>query len=76
MDRVGLSDPALVYHSFRHGFRDACRSADISEEAAHALGGWATVNQGQRYGNRGAVPSSTVRSKGWPMAHSALVRRC
>lgn len=56
MDSIGLSDPSLVFHSFRHGFRDACREADIAEETAHALGGWATVNQGQRYGNRGAVP--------------------
>ncbi|WP_100259297.1 site-specific integrase [Qipengyuania seohaensis] len=52
---VGFDDPALVFHSFRHGFRDACRDADIPEETAHALGGWATINQGQRYGNRGAV---------------------
>jgi integrase len=57
MDSIGLSDPALVFHSYRHGFRDACRDADIPEETAHALGGWATVNQGQRYGNRGAVPN-------------------
>lgn len=57
MDSIGLTDPALVFHSYRHGFRDACRDADIPEETAHALGGWATVNQGQRYGNRGAVPN-------------------
>jgi integrase len=57
MTRIGLSDPSLVFHSFRHGFRDACRDADIPEETAHALGGWATINQGQRYGNRGAVPN-------------------
>lgn len=56
MTRIGLSDPSLVFHSFRHGFRDACRDAEIPEETAHALGGWATINQGQRYGNRGAVP--------------------
>lgn len=56
MDRIELSDPSLVFHSFRHGFRDACRMAEILEETAHALGGWATVNQGQRYGNRSAVP--------------------
>ena len=55
MTRIGLSDPSLVFHSFRHGFRDACRDADIPEETAHALGGWATINQGQRYGNRGAA---------------------
>jgi integrase len=57
MTRIALSDPSLVFHSFRHGFRDACRDADIPEETAHALGGWATINQGQRYGNRGAVPN-------------------
>lgn len=56
MDSIGLSDPSLVFHSFRHGFRDACRMADISDDTAHALGGWAAVNQGQRYGNRAAVP--------------------
>lgn len=56
MDRTGYSDPSLVFHSFRHGFRDACRDADILEETAHALGGWTAVNQGQKYGKRGAVP--------------------
>lgn len=55
MSRVGLSDPSLVFHSFRHGFRDVCRDADIADETAYALGGWATINQGQRYGNRAAV---------------------
>ena len=57
MDRVGLPDPSLVFHSFRHGFRDACRDADIHDETADALGGWASINQGQKYGNRGKVPN-------------------
>lgn len=57
MDSIGFKDPALVFHSFRHGFRDACRDADIRDELSHALGGWAALNQGQRYGNRGAVPN-------------------
>lgn len=57
MDGVGLSDPSLVFHSFRHGFRDACRDADIISETADALGGWASINQGQKYGNRGKVPN-------------------
>lgn len=54
--RIGLNEPALVFHSFRHGFRDACRRADISDETAQALGGWAGVNQATHYGDRGAVP--------------------
>jgi integrase len=56
MDDVGLTQPALVFHSFRHGFRDACRFADIAEDTARALGGWAGNNQAAAYGDRGAVP--------------------
>lgn len=54
--RVGFKEPALVFHSFRHGFRDACRNAEIAEETALALGGWATVGQATKYGDRGMVP--------------------
>lgn len=52
---IGLGQPALVFHSFRHGFRDACRLAHIPEETARALGGWAATNQAARYGDRGMV---------------------
>ncbi|HEY3696748.1 site-specific integrase [Phenylobacterium sp.] len=54
--RVGFAQPSLVFHSFRHGFRDACRMADIGDETARALGGWSAINQATRYGNRGMVP--------------------
>jgi integrase len=53
---VGFSERALVFHSFRHGFRDACRRAEIPEETALALGGWAGINQATNYGDRSAVP--------------------
>lgn len=53
---VGFNQRSLVFHSFRHGFRDACREAGISEETALALGGWARSNQGQKYGDRSKVP--------------------
>jgi integrase len=54
--RVGFDQPSLVFHSFRHGFRDACRTADIPEETSLALGGWAGINQATRYGDRAMVP--------------------
>jgi integrase len=53
---VGFDQRSLVFHSFRHGFRDACRHADIAEETALALGGWAGINQATRYGDRAMVP--------------------
>lgn len=56
MNKIGLTDPALVFHSFRHGFRDACRLAGIPDEVAHALGGWAATSVGQKYGDRGMLP--------------------
>ncbi|MCK2053799.1 site-specific integrase [Methylobacterium sp. 37f] len=56
LDRVGLDQPALVLHSFRHGFRDACRAKSIPEETSRALGGWASTNEAARYGDRGMVP--------------------
>jgi integrase len=56
MDGVGLPERALVFHGFRHGFRNACRLATISQETAEALGGWATDRQSAKYGDRGMVP--------------------
>jgi integrase len=57
LDRVGLSEPGLVFHSFRHGFRNACRDAEVGDETAEALGGWAGINQATKYGDRGRVPN-------------------
>lgn len=51
---VGFDQKSLVLHSFRHGFRDACRSAMIPEETALALGGWTTGKQASSYGDRAA----------------------
>lgn len=39
-DKCGVTDSRLAFHSFRHGFRDAARAADIPREVAQALGGW------------------------------------
>jgi integrase len=52
LDRIGLTQKSLVFHSFRHGIRDACREAEIAEEIADALGGWTTAGVGRKYGDR------------------------
>jgi integrase len=54
--KCGFEEPSLVFHSFRHGFRNVCRQAEIGDEAAHALGGWTHINQASQYGDRGMVP--------------------
>ncbi len=48
---LGFTERSLVFHSFRHGFKDACALAEIGDETTRALGGWATINQASRYGN-------------------------
>ncbi|WP_242077101.1 site-specific integrase [Brevundimonas diminuta] len=52
---VGVRDPATPFHSFRHGFRDACRDASIPGEVADMLGGWTTQGVATRYGDKGRV---------------------
>jgi integrase len=39
-NKCGVTDSRLAFHSFRHGFRDAARAADIPREIVQALGGW------------------------------------
>jgi integrase len=36
---VGIADTAKVFHSFRHGFKDAARAAGVSQEVHDALTG-------------------------------------
>ncbi|MFK0299976.1 DUF6538 domain-containing protein [Brevundimonas sp. NPDC090276] len=52
---VGVGDPATPFHSFRHGFRDACRDAAIPGEVADMLGGWTTQGVATRYGDKSRV---------------------
>ena len=53
---LDLKDPALVFHSFRHGFRDACDAADVHPDRRKVIGGWKVTAVAERYGNRDAVP--------------------
>ncbi|MBZ9795221.1 DUF6538 domain-containing protein [Mesorhizobium sp. ES1-4] len=57
LDKVGITDPKKVFHSFRHNYRDALREADVSIEKVRALGGWTTGNTEDDYG-KGLRPST------------------
>jgi integrase len=50
-DGLGIIDPRKVFHSFRHAFKDACRSARIEEELHDALTGHTSASVGRGYGN-------------------------
>ena len=47
---LGISDPRLVFHSFRHGFKTLCRAAGISEDVHDALTGHVSGSVSRRYG--------------------------
>lgn len=55
LDRIGLGDPTLTFHGFRHGFRDAGARARIPDATIDVLGGWRTPGVGAGYGNRRAL---------------------
>jgi integrase len=50
LDYLGLANPALVFHSFRHGFKSACRRADLPIEVHDYLTGHSSGDVGRRYG--------------------------
>ena len=50
--KLGLADPRLVFHSWRHSFKSACRAAAIPEDVHDGLTGHAGGGVGRRYGAR------------------------
>lgn len=50
-DSLGLSDPKLVFHSFRHTFADALRAAQVQEPIAKALLGHSDSSVTGQYGS-------------------------
>jgi len=53
---VGVLDPRLVFHSFRHGFKTMCRAAGISEDVHDALTGHVSGAVSRRYGEMPLAP--------------------
>lgn len=49
--KVGITDPRKVFHSFRHTFKDVCRSVGIDEAVHDALTGHTAPSAGRKYGN-------------------------
>lgn len=52
---LGMNDPSLVFHSFRHGFKDACLRGGAADSTVRALGGWSLVDVADHYGS--SVPA-------------------
>lgn len=48
---IRITDKRKVFHSFRHTFKDVCRSVGIEEAVHDALTGHATPSAGRKYGN-------------------------
>jgi integrase len=48
-DEIGITDKRKVFHSFRHGFKDACRNAEIDEAISDALTGHSSASVGRGY---------------------------
>ncbi|GAA0671783.1 integrase [Sphingomonas insulae] len=57
IDRVVADDPRLVFHSFRHTFKDQGREAEIQERILDQLCGHAPTSVGGKYGSGVGLPS-------------------
>lgn len=45
-----ITDPKLVFHGFRHFFKDQCRALEIPEEVSDALSGHRSGKVSRQYG--------------------------
>lgn len=50
LTKVGITSPLKIFHSFRHGFKDACRNSGVPREIAEVLMGHAGRTVGDGYG--------------------------
>lgn len=57
IDKVVANDPRLVFHSFRHTFKDEGREAEIQERILDQLCGHAPTSVGGKYGSGVGLPS-------------------
>ncbi|CAJ7160622.1 putative phage integrase [Burkholderia pseudomallei] len=48
--QCGVTNPKMVFHSFRHLFKDLCRTSAVPEDVADALQGHSTASASRRYG--------------------------
>jgi len=55
LDSRGLNQRELVFHSFRHAFRDGLADAGVDEQWADKLGGWSGGGTGRTYGGGGST---------------------
>jgi integrase len=65
---VGITNPDSVFHSFRHGFKDALRAADVSEDVNDAL----TGHSGRNAVARGYGAKEMLRRFGLPVLHASV----
>lgn len=52
---VAADSPSTPFHSFRHGFADACREAGVPDEQRLMLGGWTLADAASKYGDRSRI---------------------
>jgi integrase len=47
---IGIDNPQLTFHSFRHSFKDACRNSGIPKDVHDVLTGHSSSDVGSTYG--------------------------
>lgn len=57
LDKLKISSPGATFHSFRHGFRDCLREADIPRDIGDFMFGHSDPGQGKAYGEGYSAPA-------------------
>ena len=76
MDAVGLTDPTLTFHSFRHGAEDAFRNADLQQYTIDSIMGHSDGKVSSEYGEGPglSLKAEAVRSMKLPVSLVSLLK--
>ena len=50
MTKIGMDDPSITFHSFRHTWKRRARASDVKEEIHDVLSGHASTTISRKYG--------------------------
>lgn len=76
LDKVGLTDPALTFHSFRHGAEDAFRNANLQQYTIDSIMGHSDGKVSSAYGEGPslALKAEAVEKMKLPMSLAPLLK--
>lgn len=75
LKRIGLNDPQIVTHSFRHSFKDILRDAQVPDDAINRLTGHSDGSVASKYGSGASLTTLKEHLEGSDFGVTLEIRK-